>query len=130
MWSSLEDFEFKVGGIVISDVRSPSIVSGGIEVPFVWNPGSSPTDGNYQINLSIWLNAGDVPLTSGRMHDITFEEGGGSESYHFGEPARAVSSRLGVDIDVKYDGSHITRTVEFEIEGSMASWLRLSLIHI
>ena len=130
MWSSLEDFEFKVGGVVISDVRSPSIVSGGIEVPFVWNPGSSPTDGNYQINLSIWLNAGDIPLTSGRMHDITFEEGGGSESYHFGEPARAVSSRLGVDIDVKYDGSHITRTVELEIEGSMASWLRWGMDNI
>ena len=130
MWSSLEDFEFKVGGIVISDVRSPSIVTGGIEVPFVWNPGSSPTDGNYQINLSIWINTGDVPLTSGRMHDITFEEGGGSENYHFGEPARAVSSRLDVDIDVKYDGSHITRTVEFEIQGSMASWLRWGIDNI
>ncbi len=130
MWSSLEDFEFKVGGVVISDVRSPSIVSGGIEVPFVWNPGSNPTDGNYQINLSIWINDGDVPLTSGRMHDITFEEGGGSENYHFGEPARAVSSRLGVDIDVKYDGSHITRTVEFKIEGSMASWLRWGMDNI
>ena len=130
MWSSLEDFEFKVGGVVISDVRSPSIVSGGIEVPFVWNPGSSPTDGNYQINLSIWINTGDVPLTSGRMHDITFEEGGGSENYHFGEPARAVSSRLNVDINVKYDGSHITRTVEFEIEGSMASWLRWGMDNI
>ena len=130
MWSSLEDFEFKVGGVVVSDVRSPSIVSGGVEVPFVWNPGSSPTDGNYQINLSIWLNTGDIPLTTGRMHDITFEEGGGTQSYHFGEPARAVSSRLDVDIAVKYDGSHITRTVEMEIEGSMASWLRWGMDNI
>ena len=130
MWSSLEEFEFKVGGIVISDVRSPSIVSGGVEVPFVWNPGSNPTDGNYLINLSIWLNAGDIPLTTGRNHDITFEEGGGSQSYHFGEPARAVNSRLDVNIEVKYDGSHITRTVEFEIEGSMASWLRWGMDNI
>ena len=123
MWSSLEDFEFKVGGIVIGDVRSPSIVSGGIEVPFVWNPGSSPTDGNYQINLSIWLNAGDVPLTSGRMHDITFEEGGGSESYHFGEPARAVSSRLGVDIDVKYDGSPLNSKLKVQWpRGCAGAW--------
>ena len=38
MWSSLEDFEFRVGSMVLSDVRSPSIVSGGVEVPFVWKP--------------------------------------------------------------------------------------------
>jgi len=130
MWSSLEEFEFKVGGVIISDVRSPSIVSGGVEVPFVWNPGANPTDGNYQVNLSIWLNAGDIPLTTGRNHEITFEEGGGGDSYHFGEPARAVSSRLGVDIDVDYDGKHITRTVELEIEGSMASWLRWGMDNI
>ena len=130
MWSSLEEFEFKVGGVVITDVRSPSIVSGGVEVPFVWNPGSNPTDGNYQINLSIWLNGGDIPLTTGRNHQITFEEGGGTQSYHFGEPARAVSSRLDVDINVDYDGTHITRTVEFEIEGSMASWLRWGMDNI
>ena len=130
MWSSLEDFEFKVGGLVINDVRSPSIVSGGVEVPFVWNPGSSPTDGNYQINLSIWLNDGDVPLTSGRMHEITFEEGGGTQNYHFGEPARAVSSSLDIDIEVTYDGKHITRSVDLEIEGSMASWLRWGMDNI
>ena len=130
MWSSLEDFEFKIGGIVISDVRSPSIVSGGVEVPFVWNPGSNPNDGAYQVNLSIWLNNGDIPLNTGRSHDITFEEGGGSQSYHFGEPARAVSSRLDVNIDVDFDGSQITRTVELEIEGSMASWLRWGMDNI
>ena len=130
MWSSLEEFEFKVGGVVINDVRSPSIVSGGVEVPFVWNPGSNPIDGNYQINLSIWLNAGDVPLTTGRSHEITFEEGGGTQSYHFGEPARSMSSSLNIDIDVKYDGSHITRSVEMEIEGSMASWLRWGMDNI
>lgn len=130
MWSSLEDFEFKIGGIVISDVRSPSIVSGGVEVPFVWNPGSNPNDGAYQVNLSIWLNNGDIPLDTGRSHDITFEEGGGSQSYHFGEPARAVSSRLDVNIDVDFDGSQITRTVELEIEGSMASWLRWGMDNI
>ena len=130
MWSSLEDFEFKVGGIVITDVRSPSIVSDGVEVPFVWNPGSNPTDGNYQVNLTIWLNAGDVPLNTGRSHQIEFEEGGGSQSYHFGEPARAVSSRLNVDIDIKYDGTHATRVVELEIEGSMASWLRWGMDNI
>ncbi len=130
MWSSLEDFEFKVGGVVINDVRSPSIVAGGVEVPFVWNPGSNPIDGNYQINLSIWLNAGDVPLTTGRSHEITFEEGGGTQSYHFGEPARSMSSSLNIDIDVEYDGSHITRSVEMEIEGSMASWLRWGMDNI
>ena len=130
MWSSLEDFEFKIGGIVISDVRSPSIVSGGVEVPFVWNPGSNPNDGAYQVNLSIWLNNGDIPINTGRSHDVTFEEGGGSQSYHFGEPARAVSSRLNVNIDVDYDGSQITRTVELEIEGSMASWLRWGMDNI
>ena len=130
MWSSLEEFEFKVGGVVITDVRSPSIVTDGVEVPFVWNPGSNPTDGNYQVNLSIWLNAGDIPLTTGRSHAITFEEGGGTESYHFGEPARALGSHLDVDIDVKYDGSYVTRTVELEIEGSMASWLRWGMDNI
>ena len=130
MWSSLEDFEFKVGGIVINDVRSPSIVSGGVEVPFVWNPGSNPNDGNYQINLSIWLNAGDIPITTGRTHEILFEEGGGTQSYHFGEPARSMSSSLDIDIEVKYDGSHIMRTVELEIEGSMASWLRWGMDNI
>lgn len=130
MWSSLEDYEFKVSGVIISDVRSPSIVSGGVEVPFVWNPGSNPTDGNYQINLSVWLNPGDVPQTTGRMHEIMFEDGGGTQSYHFGEPARAVNSRLDVDITVKYDGSHIKRSVEFEIEGSMASWLRWGMDNI
>ncbi len=130
MWSSLEDYEFKVGGVVIEDVRSPSIVYGGVEVPFVWNPGSSPTDGNYQVNLSIWLNSGDVPQTTGRVHEITFEDGGGTQVYTFGEPARAVSSRLDVDITVKYDGSHIKRSVELEIEGSMASWLRWGMDNI
>ena len=130
MWSSLEDFEFRVGSMVLSDVRSPSIVSGGVEIPFVWNPGSSPVDGNYQVNLSIWINQGDVPLTTGRSHSITFEEGGGTQNYHFGEPARTVSSSLDVDIDVKYDGSSVTRTVELEIEGSMASWLRWGMDNI
>ncbi|MEE2747553.1 MAG: hypothetical protein VX473_03690 [Candidatus Thermoplasmatota archaeon] len=130
MWSSLDDYEFKVGGVVINDVRSPSIVSGGVEVPFVWNPGSNPIDGNYQINLSIWLNPGDVPITTGRGHEIVFEEGGGTQSYHFGEPARSMSSRLNIDIDVKYDRSQITRSVEMEIEGSMASWLRWGMDNI
>jgi len=130
MWSSLEDFEFRVGSMVLSDVRSPSIVSGGVEVPFVWNPGSNPVDGSYQVNLSIWLNQGDVPLTTGRSHSIVFEEGGGTQNYQFGEPARSVSSRLDVDIDVKYDGSSVTRTVEFVIEGSMASWLRWGMDNI
>ena len=41
-----------------------------------------------------------------------------------------VSSRLDVDIDVKYDGSSVTRTVEFVIEGSMASWLRWGMDNI
>ena len=130
MWSSLEDFEFRVGSMVLSDVRSPSIVSGGVEVPFVWNPGSSPVDGNYQVNLSIWLNAGDVPLTTGRSHYIMFEEGGGTQNYHFGEPARSVSSKLDVEIDLKYDGSSVTRSVELVIEGSMASWLRWGMDNI
>ena len=69
-------------------------------------------------------------MTTGRNHQITFEEGGGTQSYHFGEPARAVNSRLDVDIDVNYDGTHITRTVELEIEGSMASWLRWGMDNI
>ena len=130
MWSSLEGAEFRVGSMVITDIRSPSIVSGGVEVPFVWNPGSSPVDGNYQVNLSIWLNPGDVPITSGRSHSIVFEEGGGTQNYHFGEPARTVSSSLDVKIDVKYDGASVTRTVELEIEGSMASWLRWGMDNI
>ncbi|MBJ84226.1 MAG: hypothetical protein CMB52_01740 [Euryarchaeota archaeon] len=130
MWSSLEGAEFRVGSMVITDIRSPSIVSGGVEVPFVWNPGSSPVDGNYQVNLSIWLNPGDVPITSGRSHSIVFEEGGGTQNYHFGEPARTVSSSLDVKIDVKYDGAAVTRTVELEIEGSMASWLRWGMDNI
>ncbi|MBN17341.1 MAG: hypothetical protein CMB37_04190 [Euryarchaeota archaeon] len=129
MWSSLEDFEFKNGGSIITDVRSPSIVSGGIEVPFVWNPGADPTDGNYQVELSIWLNEGEAPLTTGRTHTITFEEGV-SQNYHFGEPARAMNSRLDVDINVNYDGSKAVRTVELEIEGSMASWLRWGMDNI
>ena len=69
-------------------------------------------------------------LTTGRSHSIVFEEGGGTQNYQFGEPARSVSSRLDVDIDVKYDGSSVTRTVEFVIEGSMASWLRWGMDNI
>jgi hypothetical protein len=41
-----------------------------------------------------------------------------------------VSSRLDIDIDVKYDGTHITRSVDLEIEGSMASWLRWGMDNI
>ena len=91
--------------------------------------GSNPVDGTYQVNLSIWLNQGDVPLTTGRSHSIVFEEGGGTQNYQFGEPARSVSSRLDVDIDVKYDGSSVTERLNCD-RRSMASWLRWGMDNI
>jgi hypothetical protein len=130
MWTSLHDFEFKVGGMVITDVRSPSRVIGGVEVPFVWSPGASATDGVRSVNLSIWLNAGDVPIQSDRNHDIRFVEGGGGEVYEFGEPVRTAGSELTVDINVDYDGARVSRTVELQIEGAMAQWLRWGMDNI
>ena len=130
MWTSLDSFEFKVGGISISDVRAPSRVTGGVEGPFVWNPGPNPIDGARLANLSLYLNAGDVPIQSDRNHDITFEEGGGTQTYEFGEPVRTAGSELVVDISVDYDGATISRSVELTISGAMAQWLRWGMDNI
>lgn len=130
MWTSLEDFEFKVGGSVITDVRTPSRVTGGVEVPFVWTPGPNAPDGIRSANLSIWLNSGSIPIQSERSHDITFEEGGGSETYEFGEPLRTAGSELSVDIDVEFDGDNIARTVELKMTGAMAQWMRWGMDNI
>ena len=104
MWTSLENFEFKVGGLTITDVRTPSRVQGGVEVPFVWSAGANAIDGMRAANLSIWLNPGDVPIQSERNHDISFAEGGGGQTYEFGEPLRTAGSELNVDINRIFKG--------------------------
>lgn len=130
MWTSLENFEFKVGGLTITDVRTPSRVTGGVEVPFVWAAGSNAVDGMRAANLSIWLNPGDVPIQAERNHDISFVEGGGGQTYEFGEPLRTAGSELNVDIKVDYDGDTISRSVEFGMTGAMAQWLRWGMDNI
>ncbi|MDP6906845.1 MAG: hypothetical protein QF440_05455 [Candidatus Thalassarchaeaceae archaeon] len=130
MWTSLEKAEFKVNGALIADVRSPSLVSGGVEIPFVWSPSPGSPDGVRTVNFSIWLNEGDMPIQSERNHDINFAEGGGGDSYEFGEPLRTAGSTLDVDIDVEYDSDKVRRTVEFGIEGAMAQWLRWGMDNI
>ena len=105
MWSSLEDFEFKLEAwsSAMCDPRASSQEE--LRCRLFGNQDPIQTDGTYQVNLSIWLNKGDVPLTTGSSHSSRLKKVVGRKIISSENRRESVSSRLDVNIDVEYDGS-------------------------
>ncbi len=132
MWTALFDYQFKISGQPLNTAPIATIIPGGVEITFVWSASGSEANGIRSSNLSIWIDSGSSPVQVDASHDLTFgEEGSGEQSwYPEHEPIRTGGSKLSVDVAVHYDGSHVDRVVQLEIQGSMSHWMRWGLDNI
>ncbi len=103
----------------------------GVEVTFVWMIPESTDSGTFIIDFYLIPQNG-LRIEANRTFDITAgEEGGGTGSwYPAAEPLRTGGTPMSIDIEAKYNGNEIEKTVTLEFEGAMSQWMRWGLDNI
>ena len=130
IWSS------STGGMMVANseiTESPisTPTEEGVEVTFVWMIPESTDSGTFIIDFYLIPQNG-LRIEANRTFDITAgEEGGGTGSwYPAAEPLRTGGTPMSIDIEAKYNGNEIEKTVTLEFEGAMSQWMRWGLDNI